>query len=325
MDGIIAGAALKDAQQARWKTSDLLVLIAAKRFEAERATFGKLRDKLRLAEHRWKEVEEFCGREGVHRKAGQCKKRWEKLMTDFKKVYDYQKQISSGQLGYFEQNSDERKKRKLPLSFLHEWYEAMVVWVPNHRTTNLDPDHIMDNIGEGNIPNLGARQESQLTANLDEEEITRVSDGSPIGGDQAVARADDDGSSHGEQGLRSDPNCTTVDTTPSVSERRGWKRGRREKSEDQFTKLTNQFLKAVTAASSRRNAHEEALLALERQRHADQLALERKKHSEQLALERQKNAEQLAQAEKISADISGALQEFSASLRMFTSEIMKKL
>jgi hypothetical protein len=74
MDGNVSGAALKDAQQARWKTSDLLVLIAAKRFEAERSTFGKSRDKLRLAEHRWKEVEAFCGREGVHRKAGQCKK-----------------------------------------------------------------------------------------------------------------------------------------------------------------------------------------------------------------------------------------------------------
>ena len=155
-------AALKDAQQARWKTSDLLVLIAAKRFEAERSSFGKSRDKLRLAEHRWKEVEAFCGREGVHRKAGQCKKRWEKLMTDFKKVYDYQKQISRGQLGYFEQSSDERKKRKLPLSFLHEWYESMVVWVPNHRAINLDPDQAMENGGEEG-PNLG----SQLTALLD--------------------------------------------------------------------------------------------------------------------------------------------------------------
>ncbi|CAM6088621.1 unnamed protein product [Calypogeia fissa] len=309
--------------QSRWKSSDLLVLIAAKKFEFERLSSYKSRDKTKSAGLRWKEVEGFCRLNGVNRKAGQCRKRWEKLMTDFKKVYDYQKKIPEGQPGYFEMSSEEWKMRKLPLNFLLEWYRAMEAWIPNQRSSHPDPNQIMDSTAGENFPTQngepGTPSASPFALHLDEEDITDAGDGSPEGDERIdLGGEDEDGSSQGEEQLGNDvKNINHIGAGPSLSDARGWKRARVEKSDDPFVKLAGKFLEAVTADSVKRNLFETEYLALEKQKYAAEL----QKH----ALKQQQQSEQLTQSNKISSDISNALKEVSASLRFFATEIAKKL
>lgn len=320
----VGGGVRRPPHQSRWKSSDLLVLIAAKKFEFERLSSYKSRDKTKSAGLRWKEVEGFCRLNGLNRKAGQCRKRWEKLMTDFKKVYDYQKKIPEGQPGgYFEMSSEEWKIRKLPLNFLLEWYKAMEAWIPNQRSSHPDPNQIMDSTAGDNFPNQngepGTPSASPFALHLDEEDITDAGDGSPEGDERVdIGGEEEDGSSQGEEQLGDDvKGINHMSTGPTLSDARGWKRARIEKSDDPFVKLAGKFLEAVSADSVKRNLFETEYLALEKQKYAAEL----QKH----ALKQQKQSEQLAQSNKISSEISNALKEVSASLRFFATEIAKKL
>jgi hypothetical protein len=307
--------------QSRWKSSDLLVLIAAKKAEFDRLSSYKTRDKSKSAGLRWKEVEGFCRRNGVNRKAGQCRKRWEKLMTDFKKVYDYQKKIPEGQAGYFEMTSDEWKMRKLPLNFLQEWYKAMEEWIPSSRSSHPDPNQIMDSTAGDNFPNQigepGTPSASPFTFHLDEEDITDAGDGSPEGEERADLGAEEEDGSDGEQLGNEEQHINNIGTGPSGSDGRGWKRARVEKNDDPFVKLAAKFLEAVNSDAVKRNLFETEYLALERQRQT----MERQKQ----VLKQQEQSEKFLRTSRISSDISNALKDVSASLRFFATEIAKKL
>lgn len=84
----------------RWSSVELNVLIGLKRQEYERSLHDHPRERMRTADQKWADIEAGYKRHNFNRKADVLKKKWEKLMTDFKKVYDYQRQIPSGQVGY---------------------------------------------------------------------------------------------------------------------------------------------------------------------------------------------------------------------------------
>jgi Myb/SANT-like DNA-binding domain len=68
------------------------------------------RERMRTTEQRWKEIEDLCKSQNVQRGWKQCKKRWEKLLTDFKKIFDFQAHTPSGGDGYFELERAARKE-----------------------------------------------------------------------------------------------------------------------------------------------------------------------------------------------------------------------
>ena len=66
------------------------------------------------------------------RSKSQCQEKWEQLASDFRKVYDHQRNhVPLGEPGYFQMNSAERKERMLrfPKAQLDEAvYNALCEW-----------------------------------------------------------------------------------------------------------------------------------------------------------------------------------------------------
>lgn len=65
-------------------------------------------------------------------------------MTDFKKVYDYQNHVGSGQPSYYEMESKDRKSRKLSVNLAHELFEGMECWLGNNTVINPSENQVVD-------------------------------------------------------------------------------------------------------------------------------------------------------------------------------------
>lgn len=123
----------QSSNSTQWSSVDLQILIGLKQQEFERALHDHPRERMRIADQRWANIEAGMRRANINRKAPLIRKKCEKLMTDFKKVFDYQQNIPSVLVGYYEMGSDLRKEYHLSPQFDHEAYNAMESWVPNHR------------------------------------------------------------------------------------------------------------------------------------------------------------------------------------------------
>jgi hypothetical protein len=72
--------------------------------------------------------------QGVQRSAGQCQDKWEWITAGFKKVNDYEKNLTIGQPSYWQLGSDDKKKLRLPPNFHKEVFAALQEWYVKSRT-----------------------------------------------------------------------------------------------------------------------------------------------------------------------------------------------
>ncbi|CAM6118501.1 unnamed protein product [Calypogeia fissa] len=334
------GSMTKPEQLARWATRELLVLIAAKRYQAEQSTLDPSRERMRTAEARWKEVEDICRKDGVNKKWEQCKKRWERLFTDFKKVYDYQKQIPAGHDGYFEMTRKERKDKRLPSLFADEWYQAMEAWVPRNKSAHPDPQQVVDSttIEESITKPLSTPLQEDFSAplivNVDEDMDIQREGRSPqmgtrnleIGGGVLFQNAHGVGGpnlDHGSNEQQPSPGRANGDVTPPLggSTIRGWKRTRRQKSTGDLHKVIDKLVNAlVEDRTARREEHIE-VMSYERDKHERLIALEEKKHEDNLSQQRQA----MEQAREMSREVTAALTFVGESLRYFIDRMSSRV
>lgn len=92
------------------------------------------REHNRSAHERWKWMEDRCWMQGVQRSAGQCQDKWEGITAGFKKVNDYEKQLTVGHPSYWQLGSDDKKKMRLPPNFHKEVFAALQEWYVKSRT-----------------------------------------------------------------------------------------------------------------------------------------------------------------------------------------------
>lgn len=111
---------------------ELQVLIGLKRLKYERVLHDYARERMRTADQRWADIEAEMRQLNFNKKAPIIRNKWEKLMTNFKKVFAYQRNIPLGNVGNYEMGSNSRKEFHLPTNFDHKNYNAMECWVPNH-------------------------------------------------------------------------------------------------------------------------------------------------------------------------------------------------
>ena len=107
----------------KWSLSDYLVFIACKQIDFFVYTdTNNRRTLMTTSSERWSKLEENMVTRSVIRSKSQCQEKWKILANDFKKVYDYQKNIPSGQKTYFQMDILERKNHlsvrfpKIPLA-----------------------------------------------------------------------------------------------------------------------------------------------------------------------------------------------------------------
>jgi hypothetical protein len=153
----------------------MCVLIKAKRLEKEREILASSRERMKIANQRWKEIVGALARHGFTRTIVQVKSKWERLTIDFKKIFDYQRNKSSGQPGYFEMEKEQRLEFHLPTSFSREVYDCLKCWFSNQRAVNPPRSSLMDG-------SLNAEEEAESQAR--ESQQTDTTDGNETGNDK---------------------------------------------------------------------------------------------------------------------------------------------
>lgn len=116
----------------RWTRQELLVLIQGKRVAENRVRRGRsavmaFGSSSAQVEPKWSSVSSYCKRHGVNRGPVQCRKRWSNLAGDFKKIKEWESQISSKKEieSFWVMRNDLRRERKLPGFFDREVYDIL--------------------------------------------------------------------------------------------------------------------------------------------------------------------------------------------------------
>ena len=143
-----AGASSKKERDPNWSKSEILCLIELKRQEyidemtvkdarelmcPELGKWGKIALKLNAAK----------GEGDVERGGEACKYKWNTLLSDFKKIWDFHCRTGRNSEEYFTDTTKEEKAlHKLPKSFYAVAYRSMSEWLRNKATLN--PPHARD-------------------------------------------------------------------------------------------------------------------------------------------------------------------------------------
>jgi hypothetical protein len=115
-------------KKGNWTAAEILVLQLARREDFDRVRKGNLKERHKSAQERWKWIEDYGWSQGVHKSAQQCQDKWELLVSEFKKVNDYEKNVSGIQKSYWDLSKEERKKTAMPPNFYKEVYNALGEW-----------------------------------------------------------------------------------------------------------------------------------------------------------------------------------------------------
>jgi hypothetical protein len=83
-----------------WSLVELSALILAKRAEVGRVRNAQGAERFETAERKWSRVEQALKPDGISCKSDSIKKGWKKLLSDFKKVYNYDRKLGKGQVSY---------------------------------------------------------------------------------------------------------------------------------------------------------------------------------------------------------------------------------
>jgi hypothetical protein len=104
-----------------WSMYEINMLIEEMRFLEEKLRFKDTGIKYRTmsADDRGHEIQERLRQldPSVIRTVQQIWSKWEKMVGDFKKVYDYEKNIPIGQDAYWDMLQPMKKERRLPANF----------------------------------------------------------------------------------------------------------------------------------------------------------------------------------------------------------------
>ncbi|CAM6115359.1 unnamed protein product [Calypogeia fissa] len=136
-----------------WSPQELKKLILAKKQEWEHATSGTpLQKKMASGKEKWKIIAENLVNEGMKnpvRDHSSCKKKWEKVTGEFKKVYDYERMVCNAEESYYAMSASERRRKNLPSNFSEEVYEMIVDWLPSRHEVDPSSLHVIDSSTRG--------------------------------------------------------------------------------------------------------------------------------------------------------------------------------
>ena len=144
------GTTRSSARDPDWEHRELRILVAAKKWEWETIDSSKDQQKKMMNKNgKWKRIATWCLNHGLTqtlRDHASCQKKWDKLYTMWKKVYDWDKNMPSGHVPYFHMTRGERKAKKLPLDMDMELFMEMVEWLPEKEEVEPRAGILMDTI-----------------------------------------------------------------------------------------------------------------------------------------------------------------------------------
>ena len=122
----------KIAQRSRchWSHNEVMALFNAKVVEAEKYNDNvdneRSGKKMKISSERWDEVAEFCKSMGSNKLASQCKDKWERIWSAFRKIIDWEKQPPPDKRSFWVMQGEEREKEGFPRVFDRDLFDAML-------------------------------------------------------------------------------------------------------------------------------------------------------------------------------------------------------
>jgi hypothetical protein len=115
-------------RQPNWGGPEVLALIGAKEKEHDAQRLSSdARDNMEPALIKWTRIAEEVAKAECStfpRGPLACRDKWQTLLSDYKKIYDYKGATGSNE-DYFRMSSRRRKELTLPPNFLHAHYRKM--------------------------------------------------------------------------------------------------------------------------------------------------------------------------------------------------------
>ncbi|CAM6111994.1 unnamed protein product [Calypogeia fissa] len=170
----------RNTRASRWNINETLVLIAAKKREMEEDRVARTRGKVTHDSNKWAVVAQYCNEQGVHRDASQCKKRWHSLYTEYKKIKDYEREISDPAGSYWQMSADRRRECTLAPMFEREVFDLMNSFLSRIPKQSMGDDAT---VGSGAVPEA---INGGMAGDLDGAEGNSQGSSMDIGGKEAA-------------------------------------------------------------------------------------------------------------------------------------------
>lgn len=106
-----------------WEKRETVILVKAYQTQVDEYNTATSKGRMSMSEQKWERISSLCGIHGVARDAEQCRKRWQDLSKNYKKIKDYEGAI--GEEPFWFMPSSKRKDKNLPGSFDREVYESI--------------------------------------------------------------------------------------------------------------------------------------------------------------------------------------------------------
>lgn len=110
-----------------WEKQETLILVNSYQRQIDEFTTATSKGRMAANEQKWDRISFLCGREGVSRDAEQCRKRWQDLSKNYKRIkeWDGATEVPS----FWLMSSSSRKDKNLPGNFDREVFDCMDVFM----------------------------------------------------------------------------------------------------------------------------------------------------------------------------------------------------
>ena len=143
MQGVCASRSVASGP---WSNDELLVFCTAYKEWSKRSGPNSTKRHLlhQMATEKWINLSDRCFELGINRSANQCNNKWDQTRTNFKEVYDYEKDVSNGRPSFWSYPEGEAKRLfKLKTIMKRKVYDHIISWLPR-AFCDVAPENIMD-------------------------------------------------------------------------------------------------------------------------------------------------------------------------------------
>lgn len=106
-----------------WEKWETIVLVKSYQRQTDEFNAATSKGRMATSEQKWDRISSMCAKEGVVRDAEQCRKRWQDLSKNYKKIKDWEGAVEEE--SYWVMPSSIRKDKNLPCGFDREVYDCM--------------------------------------------------------------------------------------------------------------------------------------------------------------------------------------------------------
>ena len=143
VQGVCAG---RNVACGPWSNDELLVLCTANKEWSKISGLNSTNRHFlhQMATQKWINLLDHFFELGINRSANQCNDKWDQTRVDFEKVYDYEKNVPSGNPSFWSYPEGEAKRLfKLKTIMKREVYDHIISWLPK-TSHDVAPENLMD-------------------------------------------------------------------------------------------------------------------------------------------------------------------------------------